>query len=199
MSRTGLVFKALVFSLVGAILVYLGVGALLADEWRVESERLVPAAPAAVAALVGDFATWERWAAANVNLGAPTTRTIEGAPGAVGHRIVWQGPRGRSVLELTAVTAGGVDYSFANEIVGAEGAPAMHGGGAVRWRESPGGTLVTWTDHGVWGNLAGRWIGWFGALQHRMRQVQSASLEGLLGATTPGATTPAGTQPVNAK
>jgi hypothetical protein len=53
------------------------------------------------------------------------------------------------------------------------------GGGSIAWVASGGGSLVTWVDYGTWDSLVGRWVGWFGALQERVRQVQGTSLEGL--------------------
>lgn len=179
MSNSRIVFKALVFALAGAVLVYLGVGMLLANEWRVETQRTIRATPARVAAVVTDLGTWEKWSLASVNLGPQTTRSVVGAPGAAGQQLVWQGPRGKSVLELTRVDADGIDYSFRNELVDAPEAPQVLGGGQVRWSAAPDGCLVTWSDHGRWDHLAGRWIGWFGALQERMKQVEGASLEAL--------------------
>ena len=107
-SPAQVVFRCAALSLAGLILVFYGVGALLADRWSVTSERPVPGTPAAVAALVGDLRTWERWAAVQVELGPNTARAVEGEAGKPGQRLVWTGPRGKAALEVTALDAAGL-------------------------------------------------------------------------------------------
>lgn len=177
-------FKTLVLALAGTILVFYGVGLLLADRWYVETVRLVPAPTEKVVPLLGNFATWADWSQMNANLGPETTREVSGQPGSVGHQITWRGAQGQARLVLAGVTENGLQYEFWRQAPG-EPAPSLRGQGSVRWQSVPGATVdttstsVTWRDDGTWDNLAGRWIGWFGALQERMRQIQTSSLTGL--------------------
>jgi hypothetical protein len=179
MSTTRNVFKAIVFALAGAILVFLLLGQMLADEWHVETRRTIAATPADIAAVVHDFGTWHEWSSADVNLGPQTTRRVDGEPGTVGHRIVWQGPKGTSTLLLSRVDQNGVEYTFRNELDGQPSGPSLRGGGTIQWAADGNGCVITWRDAGEWDSLAGRWIGWFGALQEKLRQWQGSSLEGL--------------------
>lgn len=179
MSNPRIVFRALLFAMAGAVLVYLGVGQLLANEWQVETRHTMRATPAQVAAVVADLGTWEKWSLASVSLGPQTARSVVGPAATVGQRIVWEGARGRSTLELTRVEADGIDYVFRSELVDAPDAPPILSGGSVRWSATADGCVVVWSDHGRWEHLAGRWIGWFGALQERMKQIEAASLEAL--------------------
>jgi hypothetical protein len=171
-------FKTMVLALAGMVLVYLGVGQVLATTWLVETKRSLAAKPEEVAALVGDLGTWSVWASTDANLGPETVRTVEGTPSTPGHRIVWSGPMGKAMLTLTAVTANSVDYSFGLQ---APGGPneAGRGSGRVEWRTEAGRCEVLWLDRGTWNNLPERWYGWFGALQEKVRQFQTTSLTGL--------------------
>lgn len=168
-------FRCAVFSLAGLILVFYAVGSLLADRWWVQTERVVGGAPAAVAALVGDLRTWEQWAAVQVELGPGTTRSFEGEPGKVGQRLVWNGPRGKAALAVTAIDAGGMAYAIGFDVAEA----GQKATGSVRWTADGERCRVTWRDEGVHANLFLRWFGWFGALQERVRQFQSTSFAGL--------------------
>ncbi len=179
MSTSQHFFRVLVFSLAGIILVGVGVGQLLADTWQVTTKRLLTASPEQVAALVNDFATWQKWSQADANLGPQTTRTVVGTAGAVGQQIVWSGPKGKATLTLSAATANSLDYQFNFQFAGEAAAPTPRGGGRVEWRAEGAGAEIRWVDSGAWDGLAGRWVGWFGALQEKVRQVQSSSLEAL--------------------
>ncbi len=176
------VFKTLVLSLAGTILVYYGVGTILANEWVVETSRVVGAPPAKVATVLGDFATWKDWSQMDANLGPQTQREVAGTPGAVGHAITWRGAQGMARLALVEVTQDSIGYEFSRQMPGDQ-APLMSGRGRVSWVAEGAGSKVTWRDEGRWDSMPGRWIGWFGALQERMRQIQNSSLEGLERAT----------------
>jgi hypothetical protein len=177
-------FKTLVLALAGTILIFYGVGMLLADRWYVETTRTVPAPVTKVVPLLGNFATWADWSQMNANLGPETTREVTGQPGTVGHQITWRGAQGHARLVLAGVADNRLQYEFWRQAPG-ETAAVLRGHGSVRWEAVPGAsadttaTEVTWRDDGTWDNLAGRWIGWFGALQERMRQIQTSSLTGL--------------------
>ncbi|MBX3464076.1 MAG: SRPBCC family protein [Planctomycetes bacterium] len=178
MSTPRLVFRALVFALAGMVVVFVAVGYLLAGEWHVESQREIGAPPARIAALVGDLSSWATWAAMEPNLGPPTTRSVLGAAGTEGHALRWSGPRGTATLTLRQVAADGIVYDFVGE--GPERAPMQwRANGRITWTASAGGTAVRWYDEGHWDSLPGRWIGWFGAMQERARQIQTTSLAGL--------------------
>lgn len=175
MSQTRTVFKGVVFSLAGAVLVVLGVGQVLAKEWKVETTRTLPVPPQQVAALVRDLASWSKWSAVEMNVGPQTSRVVEGQPGAVGQRIVWSGPRGKAVLTAVAVTDDSLDYTVG--VVDADAGPLARG--RVEWAAKGPGSTIRWVDQGVYPNVLLRWFGWFGALQEKVREMQGASLEAL--------------------
>lgn len=168
------VVQVVVLTLAGVILMVLGIGQLLADQWQVETTRTLPGPPAHVAALVSDLGSWQRWSDMKVNLGPQTKREVEGLPGTVGQRIAWTGVKGRATLTLTAVAPDAIEYEYGYEVAG-----APRGTGRIAWAADGAGCRVTWRDGGRWRDLWGRWAGWFGALQERTRQVHSASLTGL--------------------
>ncbi len=179
MSTSRIVLRALVFSLVGMVAVTLGVGALLADHWEVQTTRVLATTPARVRALVGDLSTWADWSAVDsalaVNLGTQTRSTVEGAPGTVGQRIVWTGPKGSWALTVTALGDDALEYGYAR-VDGTAPLAAAANGGRVTWVADGDRTRVTWIDRGTWDTLVQRWFGWFGALQQRVQQMQGSSL-----------------------
>jgi len=179
MNATAAMLRVLLFTMLAMLAVYFGVGyLLLASEWQEETTRTLDATPERVAAVVRDLHTWERWAGVDCNLGPQTAKTVEGAPATVGHRLVWTGPKGKATLTLIAVADDRVEYRFHYEWEG-QTAPPARDSGVIEWSAEGGGCRVRWRDRGEWQSLAGRWVGWFGALQQRMKQVQVASLEGL--------------------
>jgi hypothetical protein len=177
MSTTRIVFRALVFSLAGLIVVVMGVGQLLAKDWRVTTERVLPASPERVGALVRDCQSWPRWCKLDIQLGPQTTREITGTPGEAGQRVTWSGARGKVVLEVTAVAADSLDYRIAYEVQ--DGAPP--GRGRFAWQPDGAGCRLVWSDEGSYANVLLRWFGWFGALQERVKQIQGSSFVALQG------------------
>lgn len=183
MSNVSFVFRTVVLSLAGSVLVFLGVGQLLADEWTVSTTRVVPAQLSQVAGPVVDMSQWEQWCDLNPPLGNPTTREVRGDPGEAGQQIVWSGPLGRAVITLDAVTPEGVEYrlEFGVGTGAAEGSFRAGGKltGSIRWVAQDDGIAVTWSEHGDLPTLIERWSKWFGALQEKVRQIQRASLSSL--------------------
>ncbi len=172
------VFKAMVASMAGIIVVYFGVGLLLADAWTVETSRTLAAPPERVGALIGDLARWPDWAKLDVTLGPETQRTLEGAAGQPGQAIVWRGQQGTARFTCTALSADAAEFEFSRQL--ADGSsPGSGSATRLAWAPEGGGTKVTWRDSGSWPNLAGRWFGWFGALQESLRRVQNGSLGAL--------------------
>jgi hypothetical protein len=167
----------MVFACAGMVVVYFAVGLLLVDRWQVTSSRSVAAVPERVGALLGDLSTWEDWSSVDAILGPQTQRSVFGEPGTVGHGLRWTGNRGVAKLTFTAVSPESIDYEFGGE--DAEQAPRPRSTGRIEWRTEAGTCRLRWHDEGVWPNIAGRWWGWFGAMQVHMQQIQSASLEGL--------------------
>ncbi len=178
MSTTRVVLAALVFSLAGMVLVYLGVGYLLVDKWHVESDRVIDAPAPRVAALLVDLSTWGQWSSMDANLGPQTRRSVFGEPGIVGHGLKWSGSQGVATLTLRAVTPDKIAYEFHGE--GPDRQPLQwHSSGSVEWHEVAGKCHLHWHDEGHWDSIAGRWFGWFGVLQQRAQEIQSTSFEGL--------------------
>jgi hypothetical protein len=174
------VFRVVVLVLAGFVLAYLGVGSLLQKSWTVTSQALVPGAAADVAAKVADLGAWAAWSPLDVPLGPETRREVVGAAGAVGQRIVWNGPQGTMALELVEVAPAHVAYVLR------AGGPALKTG-RIAWTAGADGTRVEWTEGGEFPDLAARWFGWFGAIQERVRAFQQASLAGLQRAIQPTA------------
>lgn len=168
-------FKAMVLSLAAMVLVGIGVGQVLATKWQVETVRVLRAEPARVGALLRDLGTWQKWSAVDVNLGAQTARQVTGAVGSGAQCIEWSGQLGRAVLTATAVTESSIDYSIGFRM----DSPPSPGHGRVEWQAVPEGTRVRWSDDGSFDSIILRWFGWFGALQERVKQIQSSSLESL--------------------
>jgi hypothetical protein len=178
MSTSRFVLRAMVLTLAAMVLIFLLVGQLLAKSWRVETTRLLPVPTARVAALVQDLGSWSTWAGADVNLGSPTKRSVQGAPATVGQALVWEGPRGSATMTLTAVGSDHVEYALGRTVVGVD-APAPKAGGRIEWRQEGEQCQLRWIDYGDLDTLALRWFGWFGAYQHRYQQVQNSSIVGL--------------------
>jgi hypothetical protein len=175
---TGSALKTMVLALGGMVVVFFVVGALLADHYFVESHRTIAAPPAVVGKLVGDFDAWEQWSTMKVALGPQVQRTVTGAAGAAGHRVEWSGSAGGASLTLVTVEPGKVVYEYHSRR-GAGPEMDLAGRGGITYVAQGAGTLVTWHDEGQWGNYGMRWVGWFGGLQERIRQIQTSSLEGL--------------------
>lgn len=170
--------KTMVLALAGMVLTFYAVGALLSDRWHVETTRSLEGSPQAIAAAVGDFETWQQWSSMKVTLGPQVERRVEGARGTVGHRVVWSGAEGLAMLTLSEVSGDALRYDYHSQRHG-DATPTLAGRGQLRWRVEGDQTLVTWRDEGSWDQLAGRWIGWFGGLQERVKQIHSSSLTGL--------------------
>lgn len=177
MSTSRVVFKSMVFACAGMVVVYFAVGHLLAEGWQMTSTRHIEAPPERIAAVVSDLSTWQQWASVDATLGPQTERSVFGEPGTVGHGLRWTGSLGSAVLTLRTVAPDAIEYEFGGETPAGEQRPTSRG--EITWQQDARGCAVTWHDAGTWPNLAGRWWGWFGAMQVRMRQLQSSSLEGL--------------------
>lgn len=175
---TTALFKTLVLTMAGTIVVYYGVGLILANDWHVETTRTIAQPVEKVAPVLTDFGTWKDWSLMDANLGPQTRREVSGTPGTVGHAISWFGAQGSAQLALTQVQLGSLHYEFSRQLPD-EATPLVRGQGILTWQADGTGCKVTWRDEGSWDSMPGRWIGWFGALQERMRQIQSSSLEGL--------------------
>ena len=183
MSNAKFVLRTIVLSLAGSVLVFFGVGQVLASEWTVSTTRVIPASAEQVAGPVVDMKRWADWVALEFPLGNPTTREVRGEAGQAGQQILWSGPLGKAAVTLDAVTSDGVDYRIQYGFgSGAEEGTFRAGGkflGSIRWQADGDGVAVTWSEHGEMGSLIERWSNWFGALQDKVHQIQRASLESL--------------------
>ena len=178
MSTARSMFRSLVLSLAGMVLVFLGVGSMLASEWRVDTARTLAASAEEVGALVRDFHTWKKWSSMEPRLGPQTTLEVTGDAGTIGHRMKWSGNQGLATLTISAVTSSAIEYQFHSQGP-QETQLLLRGTGRVEWAAEGAGCRVHWHDEHKWENLAGRWIGWFGALQERVREIQGTSLAGI--------------------
>lgn len=174
MSNTKFLLRTLVLSIAGSVLVFLGVGQVLASEWTVSTTHVVQAKDGAVAALVQDLRRWEDWSSLQFPLGNPTERAVSGAPGAVGQEAVWSGPLGKAAVTFDAVTPRSIEYRIGFVLQG--GSVGGQFTGSIAWESRDDGVAVTWTEHGEMSTLIERWSNWFGALQFKVQQIQQASL-----------------------
>ena len=206
MSNVNFVIRSLVFALAGSVLVFLGVGQILADSWTVSTTRSMPLKPAQIASAVQRLDEWSKWSSVDFQLGNPTTQEVTGEPGKPGQEAVWSGPLGKAVVTLDGVREDGVEYRIG--FLYARGNVGGKFSGNIRWVPTADGVEVTWTEEGRLGSLIERWTNWFGALQDKVQQIQSASLQGLeeharqqvAGAGAPGAgAKELGATPGNAK
>jgi len=171
----------LALALAGTVVVLLGVGAMLAERWQVDTSRPVTGSAEQVRVLVHDFATWSDWSSLQANLGPSTHREIRGTPGTVGQQLTWSGALGVATLTMTAVAADSVSYDFHQQDPG-EATPRLLGRGTIRWQQEGTGApvcRVAWHEEVVLDSLLLRWWGWFGAVQDRVKQIQGTSLAGL--------------------
>ena len=183
MSNAKFVLRTIVLSLAGSVLVFVGVGQVLASEWTVSTTRVIPVSAQQVSAPIVDMTRWADWIALEFPLGNPTTREVRGEAGQAGQQILWSGPLGKAAVTLDAVTADGVDYRIQYGFgSGQEEGTFRAGGkflGSIRWQAEGDGVAVTWSEHGEMGSLIERWSNWFGALQDKIHQIQRASRESL--------------------
>jgi hypothetical protein len=179
MSNTKYVLKSCTLALAGSVLVFLGVGYLLADGWTVHTKRVIPADAAAIKAKVADLSSWFEWTAMDFQLGNPTNRNCIGNPGESGQRATWQGPMGVATLVLDAVEDDSVSYSISYTFGPDGNSFGGQFGGEIDWVMREGATEITWTETGKLDSMVQRWSNWFGALQEKVHQVQQASLSGL--------------------
>lgn len=183
MSNAKFVLRTIVLSLAGSVLVFVGVGQVLASEWTVSTTRVIPVSAQQVSAPVVDMTRWADWIALEFPLGNPTTREVRGEAGQAGQQILWSGPLGKAAVTLDAVTADGVDYRIQYGFGSGEEEGTFRAGGkftgSIQWQADGDGVAVTWSEHGEMGSLIERWSNWFGALQDKVHQIQRASLESL--------------------
>jgi uncharacterized protein YndB with AHSA1/START domain len=162
------------FLLAGFAAIFLGIGALIPDGWEVRTTRSVGAPQARVMQALCDLAAWPQWCTMKPVMGPNTASGASAAQAAAGAHLWWRGARGESRLTFTAVDASRLEYRF-----GIEGGDLL-GTGSIELAPGPdGATLVTWCDRGSFPSLAGRWAGWFGALQEAVRATQEESLGNL--------------------
>lgn len=177
MSNVHFVLRALVLALAGSVLVFLGVGQVLADKWTVSTTRVMRLPSTQIAGSVQRLDEWVQWNALDFELGNPTTRTVTGTPGAPGQEAVWSGPKGKAVVVLDGVRSDGVDYRIG--YLYRAGDVGGKFSGSITWLPKDEGVEVTWSEQGKLGSLIERWTNWFGALQDKVRQIQSSSLQAL--------------------
>jgi hypothetical protein len=167
--------RILAIAVAAVVAIYFGVGALLPDQWQVESSLRMPAPPARVQPLLADFQAWLQWATLEGTARSDTTVAVENPPATVGHRIVWRSAGREAMLVLTRVGEGVVEYDFLSRMDAAEElAPIEHG--TLTVAAEGDGSLVRWREVGRVDAFHRRWFAWFGAQQEAARKFQEASL-----------------------
>lgn len=185
-------FKTMAFTLAGLVVTFFGVGHLLADRWQVETRRSIAAKPERIAELLGDFDAWERWSTMKIALGPQVQRTVTGTPGTAGHAVAWSGAQGKSTLALVRFGPGELGYDYHSQR-STDAAPTLAGRGSITWTAEGDQVLVVWRDDAPLDSLAARWVGWFGGLQERVKQIHTTSLQGLAAAAESSPAAPVGT------
>ena len=165
-------------ALVGVIMVFVGVSALLPDGWTVQSSQSMPASKERVVAMFADFNGWTRWSPIASTKRTDTEVSIEGEPGQVGHQLRWLSGPSEAVLRLQRVDEDGVDYEFLSRINPDEEL-LPYGAGQIVVTPEGDGSRVTWSESGRVGGYLHRWFVWFGAQQKTQEQFQEASLANL--------------------
>ena len=183
MSNTTYVLRAAVLALASSVVVFLSVGIILADSWRVQTTRTFSSPPATIAERLVDLREWPTWSEVDFELGNPTIREFTGDAGKPEQAATWRGPMGIATVLVTRVEDG-VDAGVVEYAIGYKYGPEgdSFGGkftGSIAWQVKGEATEVTWTEDGELVNLMQRWSNWFGALQVKVGQVQRASLAGL--------------------
>lgn len=134
-------WRKLLAVLAGAVLLFVTLGFLLPDRWRVERTLVVKAAPAAVRPLVADLRQWPRWFPWGEKDDPTLTRTFDGAATGTGARMTWRGERmGTGEMEIFRSDEAGLGYRMLLgdarvEVAGEFGLTPVEGGTAVRWSE----------------------------------------------------------------
>lgn len=184
MVNTKYVLKAVILALASSVLVFLLVGMILADSWKVATSRTITAPAEAIGKQILDLRQWSAWSEIDFELGNPTNREFKGEPNQADQAATWSGPMGIATVLLTKVEDRGAEGGVVEYAIGYKYGPEgdSFGGkfaGSIAWTNQGGATEVTWTENGELTNLLQRWSNWFGALQDKVGQVQRASLAGL--------------------
>lgn len=167
--------RILVVALVGVVVLFFAISAILPQRWQVESSVQMPAPASRVRPLLGDFAAWQRWATLEGTVRSDTQVRVEGAPDTVGHQIVWQAQNRQARLLLTRVADDGVEYDFLTQLGDADQQLVMGHGGLTVAADGER-CVVRWRDEGRATGFTERWFAWFGAQQEAARKFQEGSL-----------------------
>ena len=167
--------RILVVAIVGVVVMFLGMSALLPRERTVETSLVMPAECKQVAPMFADFNAWKRWSPILSTARADTEVVVEGQPGAVGQLLRWRKSPSEAMLRLVRVEPGRVDYEFLSRLQSDQ--PFVdYGLGEVRFEPHDGGCRVVWRESGRVPGYLGRWFVWFGAQQKTQLQLMEASL-----------------------
>lgn len=168
------------FALLATVLLYFGLSSILPSGWRVETHIAIEAEVAQVLPCLSDFRQWQEWTTLAATERTDTKVEIEGEAGKAGHAIVWRSNQNEASLRLVAVVPDGVDYEFTSRL-GKEGKAEQVGCGSLRAKvgDSGRGAKVVWADESSVGTFVERWFVWFGVLQEKAKEFQTASLNKL--------------------
>ncbi len=167
--------RVFLVAMVGVIALYFGLGSVLPQEWHVESSIEVPAPPARIVPLLGDFNAWQRWSDLGQTERPDTKVIIDGTPGNVGHQLLWRAPANEAALRLSRVAADGVEYDFMARL-GTGQLLEPQGHGAITIEAIGDGSRIRWRDDCRVVGFQNRWFAWFGAQQEAAHKFQEASL-----------------------
>ena len=154
------------WSAVAILVAGLLIGFLLPGTWQAQRSAIIAAPPERVFALVDSPKTWGEWAPL-LNINA----TFEGPEHGAGAVRRWDDPQiGDGVFTIvSAEPSHQVDYRVEVQ------KGALKTEGTITLDPAPGGTRVTWVEHGDFGHNP-----MLGYIAHNMNKTQGAEMEGAL-------------------
>lgn len=149
--------KTLIIVLSTVLILFVAVGFLLPNDYRVESSVVVAAPQEKIYAVVSDLETWPEWTAWSREFDPKCKWTFEGARTGTGAVMRWEGDPERlktGELRLTdARPERGVDY----ELIFSD--KNFQTTGSIVFANEPGGVRVIWSNEGLLGRKPfGGWV-----------------------------------------
>ncbi len=170
--------KRILLVLIVLVVVFLCVGFILPDHYKVERRITMKSDPNKVYPIISDLKTWNSWTAWNDKRYPDMKTNFSGSDSGQGAKMDWDGKDvGPGALEVTkSIPADGIEYTLNID----------HGqfqaNGAIKMKLTNEGLEVTWINEGDLGmNPLNRYVGLL--MDHFMAQDLETSLRNLKNAT----------------